>query len=471
MKRFEWRAMLALGLWSVAVVVFAGEDLGPKFDIHDVVTDVAKPGKTDTAAKPTAPSAAGSGVLIDQIVAVVNDEAITRVDLDARTEALYQQLSHQNPNGSLPDRDILRKQVLERMITDHVLTQFGKENGMRVDDVTLDRAVARIAEDNKQSLADFRRTVESQGMLWNAFREDVRNEIMVARLRDREVESRVSVTDGEVEAQLREEAQRGSGEDELLISHVLVLVPEQADPEQISKREARAREVLERLKAGENFAQVAASYSDAPDALQGGSLGWRTLSRVPTVFANLAPDMKKGQISDVIRSGSGFHVFEVIDRRGGKAQEIVRQFHLKEILVRIDANTTDADARLKLRGLRARLEGGEDFGQLARLNSEDESRGRGGDIGWVATGETFPSFEKAMVALQPGQISDIIQTPMGLHLIQLVAVRESDVGEEKRRAAARQGVRVRKTDEAFEDWVRQQRDGAYVEYRNGDRQI
>lgn len=457
--------LLALCLICAAPLRAGAGDLGPRFDPKDLVGDASP------AASAATPAAAGAPRVVDQIVAVVNDEAITQVELDDRTAALADQLAKQNPNGQLPERAVLRRQVLERMITDRVLLQYGKENGLRVDDVTLDRAVQRIADENKLALAEFRRNLEHDGVTWSRFREDIRSEILFARLRDREVESHINVTDAEVEAELREEAQRGSGEEELLISHVLVAVPDQADPEETARREARAKEALAHLKAGETFAQVAATYSDAPDALQGGSLGWRSISRIPSVFASVAPGMKRGETSQVIRSGSGFHVFQVIDRRGSKTAEVVRQYHLREILVRIDASNGESEARARLRTLRARIDGGEEFAQIARLNSEDESRTRGGDIGWVAAGETFPAFEKAMVALAPGQVSDIVQTPLGLHLIQLVEQRDNDVGEERRRAAARQGVRARKVDEGFEDWVRQQRDSAYVEYRGGERQL
>ena len=472
MNRFHWRPLLACWVLLTSLASHGGE-LGPRFDAKDVVNEA-----TTAAAPVGAAGAAGTGSgapvpdharLVDQIVAVVNDEVITQVDLDERTDVLAQQLAHQN--GQVPERSLLRRQVLERMITDRVLVQFGRESGMRVDDATLDRAIARIAEDNKVSLADFRAGLQRDGVSWSRFREEIRNEILFARLREREVESKLTVTDAEVDAELREEAQRGTSEEELLISHVLIAVPEQADPEQITRREARARGALERLKAGDSMAQVAATYSDAPDALQGGSLGWRALSRVPTVFSATAPAMKVGEVSPIIRNGSGFHIFQLVDRRGASKGQIVRQYHLRQILVRVDANTREGEALLKLQALKARLDNGEDFATLAKGNSEDESRAKGGDLGWVSPGETFPSFEKAMVALKPGQVSDIIATQLGLHLIQLVETRDNDVSEERRRLAARQGVRARKVDEAFDDWVRQQRDGAYVEYRGGERQL
>ncbi len=470
MTRFTRHLMLACALWLASGMAVAAGDLGPRFDSKDVVGDeAARTGAAVPLTRAALNVQAGTGRLLDQIVAVVNDEVVTQVDLDERTDQLLQSLSKQG--GQPPERSVLRRQVLERMITDRVLAQYGRENGVRVGDATLDRAIARIADENKLSLAQFRENLQNDGVTWPRFREEIRNEILVARLREREIESRMNVTDGEVDSQLREEAARGNSEDELLISHVLVAVPEQADPEQISRREARAREALAKLQAGEKFSTVAASYSDAPDALQGGSLGWRTLSRIPTVFANTAPGMKKGEISAVIRSGSGFHVFSVLDRRGAEGALIVRQYHLRELLVRIDANTSEPEARVKVRALKARLDGGEDFYQVAKLNSEDENRIKGGDIGWVGAGETFPEFERVAKTLEPGKVSEIVQTPMGLHLVQLVESRDNDVAEERRRNAARQGVRQRKVDEAFEDWVRQQRDAAYVEFRGGERPL
>lgn len=478
MTRFKFSCLPALaGVLSLSFTVLVAsafpalaEDLGPRFDAKDVVSETAPHATAPVSGLGKTALVPKSARLIDQIVAVVNDEVITQVDLDERTDVLAQQLSKQQ-GGQTPDRRVLRRQVLERMITDRVLVQYGKESGMRVDDGTLDRAIARIAEENKVSQVDFRSNLQRDGVSWPRFREEIRNEILFARLREREVESKLNVTDAEVDAQIREETQRGGTEDELLISHVLIAVPEQADPEQITRREARARGALERLKAGDTFAQVAASYSDAPDALQGGSLGWRSLSRIPTIFASLAPDMKKGELSKIIRSGSGFHIFQVMDRRGANNPLIVRQYHLREILVRADANTSEAEARLKLRGLKARIDSGEDFAQLAKLLSEDENRVRGGDIGWVAKGETFPAFEKVMLELAPGKTSDVVQTQLGFHLVELVETRDNDVGEERRRAAARQGVRARKADEAFDEWVRQQRDSAYVEYRGGEQQL
>ena len=470
MKCIPRTLLAACALLLAATCALAAGDLGSRFDAKDVVADDApQAGAAAPLTRAALNVQAGKGRLLDQIVAVVNDEVITQVDLDERTDTLMQQLSRQG--GQAPERSVLRRQVLERMITDRVLVQFGRENGVRVDDTTLDRAIARIAEENKLSLARFRENLQGDGVQWSRFREEIRNEILVARLREREIESRLNVSDAEVDNQLREEAARGNSEDELLISHVLVAVPEQADPEQIARREARAREVLAKLQAGEKFSSVAASYSDAPDALQGGSLGWRTLSRIPTVFSATAPAMKKGDISPVIRSGSGFHIFSVVDRRGPEGGQVVRQYHLRELLVRIDANTSEPEARIKARALKARLDGGEDFFQIAKLNSEDENRIKGGDIGWVGAGETFPEFERVMKTLEPGKVSDIVQTPMGLHLVQLVESRDNDVAEERRRNAARQGVRARKVDEAFDDWVRQQRDGAYVEYRGGERPL
>jgi peptidyl-prolyl cis-trans isomerase SurA len=240
------------------------------------------------------------------------------------------------------------------------------------------------------------------------------------------------------------------------------------DPERVQRKEQRAREALARLQKGEPFAQVAAAYSDAQDALQGGSLGWRPLSRIPTIFASTAPQMKVGEISELLRSGNGFHIFAVMDRRGKSVAETVTQYHLREILMRLESNQPESEIRAKLSGVRARVMAGEDFSALAKLVSEDENRTKGGDIGWVAKGETFPEFDRVMVDLGPGQVSDIVKTQLGLHLVQVVEKRQTDLGEERRRVQAKQGVRARKVDEAFDEWVRQIRDSAFVDYRQSD---
>lgn len=441
----------------------AGE-LGPRFDAQDVVG-----GNTSSSSAQSGKKAKESKLPLDQIVAVVNNDVITQFELDERTEVLFNQFVRKS--GQTPDKTALRRQVLERMITDKILVQYGRETGIRIDDATLDRALTRIAEGNNMDVPTFRSNLEKEGMVWPQFREEIRKEILFSRLREREIDSKIVVTDSEVEAQLKEEAAAGGTEEELLISHILVSIPEQASPEQIARREERAKQAMEKLKAGQSFAQVAASYSDASDALQGGSLGWRTLSRVPSIFSSLAQAMKPGEVSSIIRAGNGFHIFQVQERRGATVSQIVKQYHLREILVRADTNVTENEARAKLAGLRARWQAGEDFQLLAKLNSEDENRNRGGDIGWVSQGESFPEFDKYMLSLKPGEVSEAIRTQMGLHLLQLVETRENEVGEERRRLAAKQGVRARKVDEGFDDWVRQQRDAAFVEYRNKDLQL
>lgn len=433
-------------------------DLGPRFDERDVVSGI------NLAADQKTKSSKESKPVLDKIVAVVNNEVITQVELDERTTTLFEQFVRKS--GQNPDKDALRKQVLERMITDKVLVQYGRETGLRIDDGMVDGTVVRIAEDNKLALANFRTKLQQEGIEWAKFREEIRKEILYARLREREIDSKTVVTDAEVDAQLRAEVAAGGNEEEILISHILVSIPEQADPEQIARREARARQAMDKLKAGQSFTQVAATFSDASDALQGGSLGWRPMSRVPSLFSGTAQNMKAGEVSNIIRAGNGFHIFQVVERRGSKVSEIVKQYHLREILVRINDTVTINDAQTKLAGLRARWQAGEEFQVLAKLNSEDENRSKGGDIGWVSQGESFPEFDKVMVGLKPGEVSDAVRTQMGMHLLQLVEVRDNEVGEERRRLAAKQGVRAQKVDEAFDDWVRQQRDTAFVEYRD-----
>lgn len=448
--------MICLRLWWLLPLITLSVDLVQAAELGPKMGEEAPPAVQ-------APSTPSIKPVLDQIVVVVNQDVITQSELNTRTDLYMRQLQKQS--GKTPDREMLKRQVLERMISDKVLDQYARETGLRVDDSMLDRAIAAIAEENKLPLKDFRSKIEKDGLPWAGFREEIRQEIIVGRLRDREVDSKIVVTDAEVDALIKEENARGGSEDELLLSHILVSVPEQADPERIAKRESRAKEALQRLRQGEPFAQVAASFSDAQDALQGGSLGWRPMSRVPSLFASVAVQMKVGEVSNIIRSGNGFHIFAVMDRRGKAVAERVTQYHLREILMRLDSGLPESEVRARLLGVRARVTAGEDFLNLAHLVSEDENRAKGGDIGWVAKGESFPEFERVMLALKPGQVSDVIKTQLGLHLLQLVETREADLGEERRRIAAKQGIRARKVDEAFESWLRELRDTAFVDYR------
>lgn len=407
-------------------------------------------------------------VEVDRIVAVVNSDAITLYELRARTDQAMAQLRGRNVTP--PPREDFERQVLERMIYEKVQLQHAEETQMRVDDRMLEAALGRIAESNNMNATQLRSAVERDGISWSSFRDDIRKEIILSRLRDREVESRVVVTEGEIDNYLASPQRKVEQPEEYNISHILLRVPEGASPETLLRLKARADAALDAIRRGEDFARVAASYSEAQDALSGGSLGWRPVDRMPQLFADMLPKLKVGEVSDVMRSPAGFHIMKVVDKRGGVGgvDGRVSQTRARHILIKTSEVMSDAEARRRLASLKERLDNGGSFEELARSNSQDLSAAKGGDLGWLYPGDTVPEFEKVMNALQPGQVSEPVQSPFGWHLIQVVERRVEDVSTERQRAAARMALRERKAEEVYQDWVRQLRDRAYVEIRLND---
>jgi peptidyl-prolyl cis-trans isomerase SurA len=414
----------------------------------------------------------GRSVVIDRIVAIVNDEAITARELDERTQFAMKQLAQQGT--APPPKTVVERQLLERLISDRVQLQFAKETGLRVDDVELDRAIGRIAEQNKLTPAQLRETLERDGVPFTKFREDIRAEIVMSRLREREVDNRIVVTESEIDSLLASSSGDGMRSDEVNLSHILVVVPENASPEQVQARRARAEEARAQLAKGADFRQVAAAFSEAPDALQGGVMGWRAGERLPTLFYDALKSMKPGDVSEILRSGNGFHILRLNERRApgpavGQAPPSVQQTRVRHILVKTNELVSENEARSRLRTLKERLENKADFAELARVHSEDASAAKGGDLGWILPGDTVPEFERAMDALKLGEISDPVRSPFGWHLIQVLERGVQDVSKERQRLAARQTLRARKSDEAYQEWVRQLRDRAYVELRLEER--
>ena len=417
-------------------------------------------------AQPTSP-APSRVVGVDRVIAVVNDEAITQHDLEDAKRIVLQQLKQQNVQP--PSQDILDKQVLERMLTERSLLQFAKESGVRVDDTQIERAMARIAQDNKLSVEDFRKVLAKENIAYPKYREDIRNELTVQRIREREVDSKITVSDAEVDQYLATLKAQNSGESEYNLAHILVLVPEQASAEQIDAKKRRAEDALRALRAGTDFAQVAASFSDASDALNGGNLGWRAGGRLPTVFSDEVRAMQVGQISAVTRSAAGFHIVKLLDKRSRNDATVVDQTRARHILVRVNEIVSESDAKAKIDRLKERIDSGTQFEELAKLNSEDTTSAKGGDLGWVNPGDTVPEFDEAMKKLEVNQVSAPIRTPFGWHLIQVLERRRQDITSARERTEAQLAIRQRKSDEAFQDWVRQIRDRAYVELRLDDR--
>ncbi|MGV3654417.1 MAG: peptidylprolyl isomerase [Noviherbaspirillum sp.] len=406
---------------------------------------------------------------VDSIVAVVNNEVITYQELQARMEMVQARMRSQG--AGLPSRELLQKQLLERLIVDRAQMQLARETGIRVDDNLLDRAVARIAEQNQMSLPQFRQQLEREGIPFARFREEIREEITLQRLREREVDNKIQVAESEIDNFLA--ANSGalpSGQPELNIAHILVRIPENASAEQIEARRKRADEALQKLRDGADFARVAAAYSDAAEALSGGELGWRGQERLPQLFVEAVAGRKPGEVS-VVKSPNGFHILKLMGRRDAAPAAAVKaptveQTHARHILIKVNQVVSSSDARRRLVELKERLDHkAATFEELAKLYSNDLSASRGGDLGWVYPGDTVPEFERAMNKLQPGEISEPVESPFGFHLIQVVERKTDDVSEERQRQHARQVIRERKQAEATEDWLRQLRDRAYVEYR------
>lgn len=401
--------------------------------------------------------------LLDRVVAVVNSDVITRQELDRESTIATETLRRQGT--PLPEHEVLEKQLLDRLVTKNLLLQYAKQTGIRVPDSELESSIERIAAENKLTLDALRKAIEKTGVAFDRFREDVRNEMMIARLREREIDSRVNVSDAEIQGFLRSQEGQAERVDEYNLSHILVQVPEQASSEEVRLRRARADDALKQIRAGGDFRQAAASYSDAPDALQGGEMGWRQPGRLPGIFLQALNTMKVGQVSEVLRSPAGFHVIKLNDKRGNSTPVVVTQTHARHILIRLNEVVAESDARNRLNELKDRIENGANFGELARLHSDDASAARGGDLGWISPGDTVPEFERALQGLKPGQVSSPFKTAFGWHIVQVEERRDQDMSKDRQRLSARQAIRARKSDEQWQDWVRQQRDKAYVEMK------
>lgn len=402
-------------------------------------------------------------VPIDRIVAVVNNSVITERELAAKIEQITQQLARRNT--AVPPRNVLSKQVLERMITERALLQRAEEGSIRIDNAQLDRAVTRIAQQNGMDLAAFQASLAKEGTDFNEFREQIRTEIAIARLREREVDNRISVTDAEIDNYLANPALKDSHQTEYLLAHILIATPEGLAPERLQAIKAKADKALAELKAGADFAQISAAYSDTKNAIEGGQIGWRTEGQLPSLYLAAAKGMKPNQISELLRSPNGFHIVKLLDLRGKDATLVIRQTHARHILIKTNEVVSDQDAQNRLTQLKERIDNGQDFAELAKLHSDDLSSAKGGDLGWINPGDTVPQFERVMDSLKTGETSEPTQSPFGWHLIQVLERRDQDVTQERKRLDARRAIRERKSDETFDGWVRQVRDSTYVEYR------
>ena len=400
---------------------------------------------------------------LDRIVAVINDDVIMRSELAVKIRGVTTQMEEQNI--PLPPLDILQKQVLDRLIMTKLQIQMAQNTGIRVDDETLNRTISNIARENELSLNQFREILEQDGYGYENFRREIRDEILISRLQQRQVDNRVIVTDREIDNYLSNQEHQGETDIEFHIAHILIAIPEGASTRQLTRARETAEQALSELQGGADFANMAATYSDGQQALDGGDLGWRKAGQVPTLFADFISDMEVGGLSGIIKSPSGYHIIKLLDKRSSE-QVVVTQTRARHILVRPDELTTVDDARRRLQQLRMRIEGGDDFAELAKAHSVDTmSAADGGDLGWVNPGDLVPEFENMMNSLEPGAVSEPFPSQYGFHIVQVLDRREHDSTEDIKRARAREAIRRRKLEEARTDWLRQMRDEAYVEYR------
>jgi peptidyl-prolyl cis-trans isomerase SurA len=411
--------------------------------------------------------------VIDEIVAVVNNEIITAQELLARADVVALRLRQQQ--AALPPAGVLRRQVLEQMIMERVQLQRARERGIRVEDAVLDRSIAQIAAQNNLNVQELRDQVEREGVSFVRFREDLRNEILGQRLREREVSERVRISEAEIDQYLAQHAAAAQGKGtELNLLQILVRVPENASPEQVVQLQNKAEQARQQLLSGADFAQVAAQYSDLASSSEDTNLGWRTLDRLPQLFVDGIAQAEQGEVSPLIRSGNGFHVLKLQGKRqaGSDAIPAVQQTRARHILIKVNQVVSAEEARRRLIDLKQRLDNNAaSFEELAKRNSNDLSASAGGDLGWIYPGDTVPEFERAMNALKPGEISQPVESPFGYHLIQVLERRTDDVSPERLRMAARNALYERKMQEQAEEWMRELRDRAYVEYRlGGDRE-
>ncbi|MGS0743075.1 peptidylprolyl isomerase [Glaciimonas sp. GG7] len=441
-------------------------------------TPPTMPAPTTTAPAPAnaATQVSATPQTIDAIVAVVNNDVITRQELASRLRDVIGRMKAQGVEAPPPAE--LQKQLLERLILERAQVQAAKEFGISVDDKMLDTAIGRIAEQNKLSMPDFRKQLDHDKIPYPAFREDIRKEILLQRLREHEVDNKIQITESEVDNYLAAEASNKltqQVEQEVNLAQILIRVPENATVAQMNERKKRAEAAMQQLKSGGNFGKVAATFSDAPDALTGGELGWRPQNRLPQLFLDAVISLKPGQVSTLLESANGFHIIKLNDRRAAAAEADkpavapVEQTHARHILIKVTPTVSAVEAKRRLLELKERLDNhAATFEDLAKLYSNDLSAAKGGDLGWIYPGDTVPEFQRAMDALKPGQISEPIETPFGYHLIEVLERKTDTVSSDRKRLAARQAIRERKLEEATNDWLRELRDRAYVEYRSDD---
>jgi len=408
---------------------------------------------------------ATQGELLDRVVAIVNDGVVLNSDLDAQVESVSDRLRQQKLE--LPPQNVLRQQVLERLVLQEIEVQRANHAGVKVSDEMLNAALQDVAKRNGITLTQLPDALKQQGVDYAEYRDEIRKEMMLQLLRQRDVLQHISVTPHEIDQFLEKQAKAPAENNEYNVSHILIAVGQEASPGQQEAAAKRAQEVYERAKSGEDFAKLAVAYSNSQTALDGGALGWRKGSELPTFLADTIARLKPGEVSEPLRTPTGYHIIRLNEVRGGSQAAVENQVHVRHILMKTNELADDATVRGKLEAIRERILKGEDFGAVAQVTSQDPgSAAEGGDLGWSGPGTFAPEFEQAIANLKDNEISEPFQTQFGWHIAQMLGHRRFDNTDEIKRRQAAEAIRASKADEETELWLRRMRDEAYVEYKS-----
>ncbi|MBV8973732.1 MAG: peptidylprolyl isomerase [Sinobacteraceae bacterium] len=408
---------------------------------------------------------ATQGELLDRVVAIVNDGVVLNSDLDAQVDSVSERLRQQKLE--LPPQNVLRQQVLERLVLQEIQMQRATHAGVKVSDEMLNSALQDVAKRNGITLTQLPEALAHQGVDYAEYREEIRKEMMLQMLRQRDVLQHISVTPREIDQFLEKQAKAPSERNEYNVSHILIAVGQEASPAQQEAAGKRAQEVYERARSGEDFAKLAVAYSNSQTALEGGALGWRKGSELPTFLAETIARLKPGEVSEPLRTPTGYHIIRLNEVRGGTETAVENQVHVRHILMKTNELADDATVRGKLEALRERILKGEDFAAVAQVTSQDPgSAAEGGDLGWSGPGTFAPEFEQAIAPLNDGDISEPFHTQYGWHIAQMLGHRRFDNSDEIKRRQAMEAIRASKADEETELWLRRMRDEAYVEYKS-----
>jgi peptidyl-prolyl cis-trans isomerase SurA len=409
---------------------------------------------------------ATQGETLDRVVAIVNDGVVLNSDLDAEVFAVSERLHQQKLE--LPPQNVLRQQVLERLVLQEIQVQKAQHAGVKITDEQVNAALTDVAKRNGMTLSQLPEALAKQGVDYSTYRDEIRREITLNLLRQRDVLQHINVTPREIDLFLDKQSKTPSERSEYNVSHILIAVGQEASPAQVEAATKRATDVYQRAKGGEDFAKLAVAYSNSQTAFDGGALGWRKGSELPTFLADVVAKLKPGEVSEPLRTPTGFHIVKLNEVRGGSAQQAVEdQVHARHILMKTNELADDALVQQKLNALRDRILKGEDFAGIAQTNSEDPgSASEGGDLGWTGPGSFVPEFEQVLAELKDNEISKPFHTQYGWHIVQVLGHRKYDNTDELKRRQAMEAIRASKADEETELWLRRMRDEAYVEFKS-----